>query len=240
MQVDNHDVLNTSSDHQIISDTAQNTTFDIDEISEQLIENMPDVQEHVIMSHYQENEQIEQIQASATDKRGERFDPNIHAVDDNGEPKYTASGYFAKKRGRKSGSSVLADVSGETQKNNEVEVKRAKQRAAGSAAANTLITLGVVIGGDEWRPIFDKNLGIDEKTNLENSFSDYFTAKELDDIPVGVALTIAVCGYVLPRFTMPKTKNRVSSVWGACKKWWINRKLKKHGLETKEIKKEGA
>jgi len=34
------------------------------------------------------------------------------------------------------------------------------------------------------------------------AFSDYFEQYGLEDIPAGVALAIAVSGYMLPRFTL--------------------------------------
>lgn len=207
----------------------------VDDLADELIDAMPEVQEHVVNNHIAQEQEIQQQNADARDKRGAKFDPEIHAVEDDGSPKYTAAGYFAKKRGRKKLDNESTVNVNTQQIDNSEQIAKAKQRAAGSAAANTLIMLGVVMGGDEWQPIYNEEHGINEKQNLESAFSDYFEQKGLEDIPAGIALSIAICGYALPRFTMPKTQKRASTTWQKLKQWWINRKIKKHNLKTVKI-----
>lgn len=245
------DSLHTNDD--AVNDEKQENTQNVDSVenvetesftklAQGLVSQMPNVSEHVIDSHNEkraeEKAQLEQNQ-STTDKRGDTFDPSKHATEEDGTPKFTAAGYFAKKRGRKSGSVIGGQPKQEQQP--EVNSKQNQQRAAGQAAANALIMLGMVVGGEEWQPIKNVEHGIDEKLNLESAFADYFAAKDMDDIPAGWALTIAVMGYTLPRFGMPKTQKRTQTLWGKCKQWYINRKLKKHGLKTvSDDKKEGG
>lgn len=203
-------------------------------LSQGLIESMPDVSEHVINAHQQtQTEQIQQ-NSTETDKRGEYFNSELHAVDDDGKPRLTAAGYFAKKRGRKNGQTASVIGSIESQQNAPQQNHNAlhKQKMAGRAAANTLLMLGVVVGGDEWHPMKNAEHGLDEKANLESAFSDYFVAKNMDDIPAGIALSIAIIGYAAPRFTMPKTQARSKSAWQKLKIWYVNRKLKKHRLKA--------
>lgn len=207
-----------------------------------LAADMPNVSEHVIDAHNAKEQEIAHNNSLMKDKRGDTFDPNIHAVEEDGTPKMTAAGNFSKKRGRKAGQTNSTLNTGSVQKPQEtIDPQKAlknKQRQAGNAAANTLITLGVVMGGEEWQPIKNEEHGIDEKFTLEMAFSDYFEAKQMEDIPAGIALSIAIIGYAAPRFTMPKTQERSKSLWGKVKKWWINRKLKKHGLKAEEVKKD--
>ena len=204
-------------------------------LAQGLIETMAEPSDHAIAQHLAEQAELENV-PEIVDSNAEKFNPEIHAVNADGSPKFTATGAFAKKRGRRSGAaSVLnaASDKGQSVKPDTSAVIRAnKQAAAGSAAANTLIMLGMVLGGDEWRPLKDDKLGLDEKANLETAFQDYFTASNLEDLPPSFALGIAVLGYALPRFTMPKTQARTATLWGKCKVWWANRKLKKHGLKA--------
>lgn len=215
---------------------------EVDFLAENLIGGMSEVSEHVVENHIAQQNEQEQQNAAATDKRGDTFNPDIHAVDSDGNPKMTGSGYFAKKRGRKGGSTAKSTIGGvpqnEAQQPSAMDIQKNKQRMAGSAAANSLIMVGMVLGGEEWNPIKNVEHGIDEKNNLETAFADYFEAKGMDDIPAGIALSIAIVGYAAPRFTMPKTQARSKSVFGKIKKWWINRKLKKHGFKADEIKKD--
>jgi hypothetical protein len=108
-------------------------------------------------------------------------------------------------------------------------------RASGKMAANLLMTLGVVAGGEEWQPLKDPQSGLDEKQMLESAFGDYFEATGKTDIPPGMALTVAIGGYMLPRFTMPKTRSRMGKV----KDWFVkklaDRKLRKHGLKAEKV-----
>lgn len=199
-----------------------------------LIESMPDVQEHAVAAHFEEQNAILAENASARDKRGDLFDPEQHAAESDGSPKLTANGYFAKKRGRKNGSTL--GVESKPTVDQLGAQKQIKQRHAGLAAANAIIMLGVVVGGDEFKPIKSAEHGIDEKQNLENAFGDYFVAKDMDDIPAGVALSIALIGYLAPRFTMPKTQKRASGFINWVKVKIANRKLKKHGMQVKAEK----
>lgn len=215
------------------TDTVQDPTDDssIDDLADGLINNMSEVQEHVVNNHNETQNEIAAENGSARDKRGAMFDVEIHATEDDGSPRYTAAGYFAKKRGRGS-SKAKSTLAGDAPINEGAKIAKAKQQAAGQAAANAIIMLGIVLGGEEWQPIYNEQHGIDEKSNMQSAFGDYFEQKGLDDIPAGIALSIAVFGYILPRFTMPKTQARSRNVFKNVKAWWINRKLKKHGIKA--------
>jgi len=210
--------------------STENSNFE--NIADSLIDTLPPVSYHVVEAHQQKETEREQQNAQKTDKRGDIFNADIHAVDDNGDPKFTAAGYFAKRRGRKSGGSNSEKKSTLGINQDPLLIQKQKQRAAGSAAANSLIMLGIVLCGDEWQPIRNEEHGINEKANLEMAFSDYFEQNGLEDIPAGVALAIAVSGYMLPRFTMPKTRARSATLLQKIKAWWANRKLKRHGLKA--------
>lgn len=150
------------------------------------------------------------------DADGRAFDPRLHLTDEHGKPKLTKAGKLRKKRQPKG--SKVADVNRER----EQAAKRIAARQSGKAAANAMLMFGVAIGGEEWHPRVEKSIGLDEREMLETGFADYFEAKEMEDIPPGVALAICVSAYSLPRLTMPNTQSRLSKAkaWTAAK--WVS------------------
>lgn len=146
-----------------------------------------------------------------TDADGSEFDPDIHATDDNGHPKLTQKGKLRKKRGRKSGGLSTSNALQTAQK---VAVsEKAKFETVGKGAANALISLGIMMGGEDFTPI--QNQHIDEKQNLEMAFADWAQTQDIEDIPPNLALCIVVGSYLLPRMTMPKqvSKLRMLKEW---------------------------
>lgn len=220
------------------NESSELESVSLDSVSNEFSSTMPDVQEHAL-----EQERISAVDtrdkySELKDRKGNPFDPSLHKTNAAGEPVLTATGKLSIKPGRKDGSPTKAAKSSISAVSitESAREKEQKARIAGIAAANMLTTLGMTFGYDEWRPI--KQDGIDEQQNLNTAFGDYFVAKNIDDFPPGLALTIAVCGYVLPRFTMPQTKERAGGLYLKIKKWYANRKLKKHGLKAEEVKKD--
>ena len=199
----------------------------------------PEISDHAINAYQEKEATIKEAAAGLVDKNGDSFDPAIHKTDSDGNPILTQRGKLSMKAGVKKGGNVSRGTTGKNQSfvggpkpPSQEELDKIKCRATGAAAANTIITLGVVVGGDEWQPIKNEEYGIDEKANLENAFADYFEATGQTDLPPNLALTVACAAYALPRFTMPKTKARTSKVMTWFKKKWADRKLKKHGLKA--------
>ncbi len=219
-----------------------NSTHDIsvaDNISNTLLGEMPEVQQHAIDNEAAQQEEIKAKYADLKDRHGNSFDPAIHKTGKDGEPTLSPQGNLIKKPGRKkadannnSGGSVIGGLGQEDKKVDPEAQQRATARVSGTMAANLMITLGVVVGGEEWHPVKHEKTGLDEKLMLEGAFADYFEATGKTDIPPGMALTVAIGGYVLPRFTMPKTRGRLQKV----KDWIVGkiaaRKLKKHNLKV--------
>lgn len=161
--------------------------------------------------------------ADLRDVHGLRFDPAIHVTDADGNPKLTKTKKLRRKSGRKPGQTAKTIFDSKDRNVTGLSVdEKVQARATGEAAASALIMLGVVVGGDEWNPVIDESSGLDERQNLSHAFGDYFEQKELTDIPPGVALTIAISAYMIPRFTMPKTQTRFQTF-----KEWIATKLAK-------------
>lgn len=203
----------------------------LDHIAATLAASMPDVQPGAVQMERDAKKNIsEQVDADGT-----KFDASIHAADDDGTPKLTLHGRFAKKRARDKKSATKPAESRLGTGTTKVDPKAQadlQARAAGTVAARSLIMLGIVLGGDEWQPMRNEEFGLDEAAQLDKAFGEYFAAKGWTDIPPGWALSIAIGGYALPRFFMPKTRSRLQRAkdWVAAK--WIKWRAKKNGVNV--------
>jgi hypothetical protein len=200
-------------------------------IAQTLLDHAPEPSEHAI-------EQAETDQSSLTgddlvDSQGRRFDPSIHYSNADGSPKLSPTGRLRIRRKRKSEESIIATPKEQKEIINPYQV-------GGVATANAIIMLGIVIGGEEWKPVKNIEIGLDEKNTLEKAFTDYFEAKGWEDIPPGIALTIAISAYILPRFTLPKTQERSKRFTNWIKKkyvyWDQKRKIKKNLAMNEKMK----
>ncbi len=151
------------------------------------------------------------------DSDGTIFDDAMHMTNNDG-PLLTIKGKFRKKPGRKKSTpdSLKSQLSAP-----EV-TETVDSEMAAKMAAELLVTLGMQIGGDEWKPVINEEYGLDEMANLKYSFKTYFDDRGIVDFPPGIALIIAVGSYALPRFRLPKTKSRLAVVGS-----WIKEKYAK-------------
>lgn len=222
-------------------------SFLIDEsleaIGDTLTQQMPEVQEHAIEQEKSKQDAVNAEYASITDRFGTPFDANLHKTNKEGEPTLTNQGNCILKPASKGapkksagGGSVIGGRAGGAQVTAQ-DAQKVQARASGAMAANLLLTLGIVAGGDEWQPINDPANGINEKQMLEGAFADYFEATGKTDIPPSMALVVAIGAYSLPRFTMPKTQSRVGKLKTWIVKKFADRKLKKHGLKAESSEK---
>lgn len=213
-----------------------------DSIADSLAEEQPGVSEHVIE---QENAKREQRAANAeglTDSDGNSFDPSIHVTDEDGNPKTTTTGKLRKRPGRKAGGSTIqgrpashVGLGASTHQNsgqvNTDQMAIEKRRATGQHAAKMLTGVAQMVGGEEWKPMKIPDQGIDEQKHLNEAFADYFEAKEMDDMPPGMVLSVVVLSYAAPRFAMPQTKTRMQKA----KEWIAHKYLNwKHGGKKKK------
>jgi hypothetical protein len=221
------------------------STADVEQIATALAGSMPDVQEHAVAQAQREQQAND---AAPTDKHGAQFDPAIHVIGPDGKGVLTVRGTWAQKRGRKAGSAApvtngasvrnstlggpAAQPSPQAAQLAQQQAQQAQARAAGVAAAEMLFMIGQTIGGEEWRPMADKAIGIDERATMHQAFGDYFVASGKTDIPPGAAYAMMQKVSAAPRFAMPKTQTRFQKIKGAIVTWWVNRKLRRQGLEV--------
>tara|TARA_R110000772_G_scaffold264301_2_gene384772 strand:+ start:65 stop:805 length:741 start_codon:yes stop_codon:yes gene_type:complete len=228
----------TETENTIIDNAAPNESKSFDVLASTLSDNMSEVQEHAIEEEQRKDEKHSAQFADLKDSEGNSFDPAIHKTNKAGEPTTSTKGKLIKKpaggakSGRpKSGSTIGGAAAAPTPE----QTAKIQSRASGKMAANLVLTMGIVAGGEEWQPMSDPLNGLDEKAMLEGAFADYFEATGKTDIPPNMALAVALGAYALPRFTMPKTQSRMQKL-----KLWItkkaaDRKLKKHGLKAEPI-----
>lgn len=165
--------------------------------------------------------------SSTADKDGVIFNPELHAVDKDGNPSLTSTGKFRKRRGI----SKVA-VKGEAEKT--VQDEQAA-RAAGILCADMMIGSAVTLLGEEWVPIGSQGqqqpIKFDEHSNLRRAFGDYFVARGIKDFPPGIMLTIALTSYAAPRLVGgQETKTKLSKV----KKWFgaVIKKVKGNATQS--------
>lgn len=187
-------------------------TFSFDSLEsqhEETLEQSTAPNEPMIEAHVVEETAKLEAALDRKDSKGTLFDPAIHAVNRDGDPSVTSLGKFRRKKGL----SVLTESVALT------DVKeRAAARAAGQLAADLMIHSAIMLGGPEWNPRGTKDaeltaIEFNEHENLRRAFADYFEAKGISDFPPGVGLSIAVSGYMVPRFAGGKeTRSRVAKV----------------------------
>lgn len=207
--------------------------FDVDSIAAANIDEAPEVQIHVVEQHEREQAQV------PVDSEGVPFDSAIHSTGADGSGVKTAKGSWRKRRGAggraKSGapqSSISSAPSGTT--------TEAAAKATGAAFAQMTIMLGAALGGPEWANgalVDEKGKSVqDDAAMLTEAYTAYCAAKDLKDIPPGVALTFALFLYAAPRFAMPQTQARAGRVktWLALRvaKFKVKRQLKKAGVKA--------
>lgn len=143
----------------------------------------------------------------------EGFDPTVHAVDAEGNPKKKPDGTYAKKRGRKPGTTTASGAAGSA-----LPPKRAPMSAnapstvsaglSSEAAArqftNAFISGGVMIFGADWEPE-DKS----EPQELKKALQDYFDADGVPNIPPWFGVALAFGAYSAKRLTKPTILEKV-------------------------------
>ena len=145
------------------------------------------------------------------DNGGTVFDPTYHVFDEaTGKPKYTKTGKFRKKPGRKS--SVNSSP--------QAEAKAMSCREAGKVSAEAVFITGQALFGEEWKPVIDQENGIHEPENLTTAFAAYYEATGFRDPPPWLVLVIGLGAYAGPRLAAPKTQSKLKRAFQ-----WIGLRL---------------
>lgn len=163
--------------------------------------------------------------ATVTDSAGVAFDPALHATGADGLGVKTAKGTWRKKRGtgipRK-----LTDPRAKPEPAPDAprvltadEINRAK--ATGAMIAENVITISKLVGGPDFEP---RTQPIDDRLMLSEAWQNYCIAQQVVELPPGAFLVAAHLAYIAPRFTMPETQSRLTTLKTKIAAWWIRRK----------------
>lgn len=141
------------------------------------------------------------------------FDPAIHAVGPDGEPKKKPNGEYAQKRGRKPGSRAAASVlpprdAPTTANAGSTDSPPISSDEAARQFCNLGINLAVLTLGDDWAPV-DRA----EATGLQAAFKNYFDATGPVELPAWAGLAMAVGAYSLTRIGRPTTRERAVGLY---------------------------
>jgi len=162
------------------------------------------------------------------DSQGTVFDPELHATNKEGEPSLTSTGKFRKKKG----ASKVSVTNKQLELQKADADAKAAARAAGQLAADMFIGSATMMLGSEWAPIGGSGqqepIQFDEHSNMRRAFADYFEARGINDFPPGIALSIAITSYAMPRLVAgEETKGKLSRAkdWLASK--WLAMRSKR-------------
>lgn len=192
---------------------------DLNEVHDNIQDESPEPKQSAIEAAQAVEVETLREQSDNVDSEGTVFNPELHATDKDGNPSVTPLGKFRKKRG----ASKVSTVSNAQEQQDKIN----NAKAAASAAVDMSLQSLELLLGPEWKPI--QQDGIDERANLKAATANYFIAKDINDFPPGVALTVVVMAYAMPRVTTGKeTKTRLAKakVWAAEKLNNLKRKRK--------------
>lgn len=189
-------------------------------IADDITNNAPDVQQHAVDAEKQKAEAEAQ-----RDKAGTLFDPLIHTSKPDGSPSVTKAGYFRRKAQKQQTApspSIVGKPGPGSQGKQETGQpgQQGDPRGAAIATVEMIEKLGMMLASDEFAYIKNDQYGLDERASGYDVFEQYYRAKGIGDFPPGIAVAVWVISYIMPRFTMPKTKSRFGDI-----KLWIKAKL---------------
>lgn len=139
------------------------------------------------------------------------FDPNVHAVGADGQPRMKSDGSgYQKKRGRKGGGAGATGTTGPKAPPMSAQAAREADVMTNEAAARMLLNVGIgaAVGliGPEWAP---ENKA--EGEALVASTRQYFDAKGQVELSPEVGLAFALIGYGVPRFRHENTRSKFAA-----------------------------
>lgn len=212
-------------------------TFDenISRAGDEILSQMPDVQEHAIAAH--EDKQNEAQANVETDKDGVPYDPALHTGS------RLKDGTWRKRKNPGNPGSVVApsrkrNSAPAIEAANATAATNAEAIATGTVVATMFLGACQSIGGEEWEP------SEQERDFQTAAWQAYCVAKNYKELSPGFALFVALGSYAGPRLAKPKTAEKIgkAKTWILLRvaKWKLKRALKKSGIEATVTIKTGA
>lgn len=210
------------------NESAPAFTFDdsVATVGDEILNKMPDVQEHAVAAH--EAKTAEEEANVERDSAGVAFDAAIHTGTK------LKDGTWRKRKNPGTPGSVVAAprarTSGATKAAPAVD-PNAEAIATGTVIATLFLGACQSIGGEEWEP------SQHERDFQTSAWQAYCVAKGMKELSPGLALSVAIGSYAMPRFTKPKTAARVGRMktWIALRvaRWKLRKELAKRGITAK-------
>ena len=205
-----------------INDSLDSTTAD--QVAQAVFDGKPEPSQHVI-DDLQQTMEMPDLDAAGTP-----FDENAHMVDNNGKGMKFIKGARKGQWKPKTGSQRLNKTS------DKYHAAQNKQNTAGLVVSG-MFSNCCLITGQYLDDLEIWTLKQEERLMMDNAFVDYFDAKEMKDLPPGVALVSAMSIVILPRLMQPKAKSKLSTVAsGISLKWkeWRSKRAKQKEKKAKE------
>lgn len=197
----------------------------VDEITNDIIKDIPEVTQQSnekTVSNKSEDAKNPQSgsKVALTDKYGRTFDKNIHESNPDGSPKLNKNkkhimikkGYHSKPSTQNSQIGGVNKQSETNLNDKQIDINELSPEDAGKMATDLTITTGVMFGGEDWYPVVDENMGVDESKSMQAAYTKYFKAVGVTDIPPSWLLAITLTSYAMPRMFMSKTQSRLKKV----------------------------
>lgn len=159
------------------------------EIIDSMLEDKPSVTTEYVEDREQDEDN------DLIDSSGDVFDPSIHDVDEDGEPKRTKLGRFRKRR---IALNSRADA-------------RAECDLAAKTAAQAVFLCGMIVWAEDGKPIPE------ETATMEAAWTAYFHEKGVENMPAWVLILMATGQYAAPRIALPRTRTFVGKLWSSFK-----------------------
>jgi len=191
-----------------------------DDLTKDLITGMPEVTDPKVSNPTAETlaSPAPANVAGAIDKKGVKFDPNIHAANPDGSPKVNSFGSFYSKnvgRGSKGPKSDKSETSGAPTANNEpakfagVEEPPSPPDEATGAAMMLVPTVDGIM-----QSVFSEGVALtdQDKAIVTPVLAAYMRSKNMKDIPPGIALAMITVAIYGPKFAKPSVKERLTLI----------------------------
>jgi hypothetical protein len=199
-----------------------------DEIAENLNDQRSEVADYIQDAKPSEFAPVKPQDAVNIAGQAEVFNPAIHAVDKDGKPKMTLLGKFRRKRVVSHVAKGLPGAKPIGVVNGSLGTNEGQRKMAAKVATDGTFSLGMLLGGASAKPIIDHKIGVDEHQQMFFAWDNYLAAKNINDIPPGVALAIGLSGYAMRVAMLDATRQKTQGFWGKIKDKIVNVKVKKH------------
>lgn len=197
----------------------------LDDVVQDIVQETPDVQQHVVDAHEQKEIEKEEKTSALSGKRdtgGTLFDPQMHMVGDDGEPRLTKTGKFRK-------------IPGITKKLNNPLDAQSKDKALADEMANKELESRVAAETVQGlkRSIYDNMLGYSCENDRHNlhvqATTDYFMSEGGIKLSPLHNVLLLEGAMIVEAMRTPKGQEKITGIKAWLANKWVNFKFRKKG-----------